>query len=190
MDDAMMKPDEGDPTPQDRSVTYHSGREIPFPDDVSVLPNERVVRVATFSNGIYWKSALVGAFAFVLLIKVFNLGLFLMLVAVVMFGVAYITKHYLVLILTNKRVLLRSGLIRMDTVQLPIERLESVELERTIPGLVLDYASVVITGTGSRVMGVPFVDDPQTFRRLADRVIYKYNHPEGTEENPQNNSGN
>ncbi len=153
-----------------------SGRGIPLPNDVSVLPDERVVKVATFSNGIYWKSGAVFLFSLILMMKVQNLGIFLMLVAGVMFGMAYITRHYMVLILTNKRILLRSGLIRMDTVQLPIERIESVELERTLPGLALGYASVILTGTGSRVMGVPYVDQPHIFRRLTDQVIYKYNH--------------
>lgn len=156
-----------------------SGRGIPLPHDVSVLPDERVVKVATFSNGIYWKSGAVFLFSLILMMKVQNLGIFLMLVAGVMFGLAYITRHYMVLILTNKRILVRSGLIRMDTIQLPIERIESVELERTLPGLALGYASVILTGTGSRVMGVPYVDQPHIFRRLTDQVIYKYNHQEG-----------
>ncbi len=156
-------------------LASQGNRMIPLPNDVSVLPGERVIKVATFSNGIYWKSAGVFVFAVLLMTRVFNLGIFLMLVAGIMFGVAYITKHYLVLVLTNKRVLVRSGLIRMDTVQLPIERLESIEIERTLPGMTLGYGSIVLTGTGSRVMGVPFVDSPHLFRRLADQVVYKYN---------------
>ncbi len=150
---------------------------IPLPSDVSVLPEERVLKIARFNNGIYWKSAGVFIFAALLMTRVFNLGLFLMIVAAIMFGVAYITKHYLLLMLTNKRVLLRSGLIRMDTVQLPIERLESIEIERTLPGMIMGYGSIVLTGTGSRVMGVPFVDQPHIFRRLADQVVYKHNNP-------------
>lgn len=151
-------------------------RRIPLPNDVSVLPDEKVIKVASFHWGIYWKGFVVLGFAFLLLINVFNLGVFMLLVSGGMLGVSYMTKHYLLLILTNKRVLLRSGLIRMDTVQLPIERIESVELERTIPGMIMGYASVVFTGTGSRVMAVPFVDMPHIFRRLTDEVIYAENH--------------
>lgn len=150
----------------------NSKMPVPLPDDVSLMVDEKIVRIARFSNGIYWKSAAVGVFAVFLLITVFNLGVFMLLVAGLMFGAAYMTKHYLLLILTNRRVLVRSGLIKMDTVQLPIERIESVELERTIPGMILGYAGVVLTGTGSRMMAVPFVDRPQEFRRAADAVIF------------------
>lgn len=155
------------------SFERRKSRRIPLPNDVSIMPDERILRVAQFSNGIYWKGIVVLVFAGLLTLWVFNLGLFLIVVAGLMLGVSYITKHYLVLILTNKRLLMRSGLIRMDTVQMAIERIESVELERTIPGMVLGYASVVVTGTGSRVMAIPFVDEPHVFRRLTDEVIYK-----------------
>lgn len=151
-------------------------KRIPLPNDVSIVPDERILRVAQFSNGIYWKGGVVLVFAVLLAIQVLNLGIFLMVVAGIMLGVAYITKHYLLLILTNKRLLIRSGLIRMDTVQMAIDRIESVELERTIPGMALGYASIVVTGTGSRVMAVPFVDEPHVFRRLTDEVIYKATH--------------
>lgn len=151
-------------------------RRIPLPNDVSILPGEKIVKIARFHWGIYWKGLVVMAFAVLLLLTVRNLGIFMVLVAGGMLGVAYMTKHYLLLVLTNKRLLIRSGLIRMDTVQLAVDRIESVELERTIPGMIMGYASVVITGTGSRVMAVPFVENPHIFRRLTDEVIYTETH--------------
>ena len=151
-------------------------RRIPLPADVSILPDEKIIRVASFHWGIYWKGLVVLALAVFLLIYVRNLGVFMLIVASGMLGVAYLVKHYLLLILTNKRLLIRSGLIRMDTVQLALDRVESVELERTIPGMLMGYASVVITGTGSRVMAVPFVDQAHQFRRLTDERIYAEQH--------------
>ncbi len=141
------------------------------------------MRVAEFHWGIYWKGGVVLLLAIILLIQVFNLGVFLVLVAGLMLGASYMTKQYLVLVLTNKRILLRSGLIRMDTVQLSIDRIESVEVERTIPGLLMGYGSVVITGTGSRVMAVPFVADPHLFRRATDQIFYQA-PPNKTEQGP------
>ena len=149
-----------------------TGRTIPLPSDVSVLPDEKIIRVADFHWGIYWKGLAVFAIGLLVAIPVWTMGVYIMFIASIMLLVAYMTKHYLLLILTDKRLLMRTGLIRMDTVQLSLERVESVELERTIPGMLLGYASVVITGTGSRVMAVPFVDMPQQFRRLTDERIY------------------
>ncbi len=151
-------------------------RRIPLPNDVSILPDEKILKVAHFHWGIYWRGLAVLAFALFLLVTVTNLGIFMLLVAGIMLGIAYMTKHYLLLVLTNKRLLIRSGLIRMDTVQLAIDRIESVELERTIPGMLMGYASVVVTGTGSRVMAVPYVEAPHVFRRLTDEVIYTETH--------------
>lgn len=157
-------------TPQ--NPPQRPSRRIPVPSDVSVLPDEKILRVAEFSYGIYWKGLAVLALGVLVAIKVWTLGLYLMTIAGIMLGVAYVTKHYLLLILTDKRILVRSGILRMDTVQLPLERVESAELERTIPGALLGYAAVVLTGTGSRVIAVPFVDHPQIFRRVVDEQIY------------------
>jgi uncharacterized membrane protein YdbT with pleckstrin-like domain len=166
-----------------RSSGSNNGRQdrkIPLPNDVSLLPDEKLIKNAVFHWGIYWKGCVVGVFGLLLTLKVFNLGVFILFVASLMLGLAYMTKHFMLLVLTNKRLLIRSGLIRMDTVQLSLERVESVELERTIPGMLLGYASVVITGTGSRVMAVPFVDLPHVFRRLTEERVYAEHHKDKT----------
>lgn len=149
---------------------------VPLPADVSVLPHEKVMKVARFHWGIYWKGGMVMALAILLGLYVPNLGIFGMCIATAMLGVSYVTKHFMLLILTNKRLLIRTGLLRMDTVQMSLERIESVELERTIPGLLMGYASVVVTGTGSRVMAIPYVDEAYVFRRLTDEQIYAETH--------------
>ena len=152
------------------------GKRIPLPADVSVLPDEKLIRVAEFHWGIYWKGLVVLAIGLLVATQVWTMGLYIMVIAGLMLGTSYLTKHYLLLILTDKRLLVRTGIIRMDTVQMALERIESVELERTIPGMILGYAAVVITGTGSRVVAVPFVDMPHAFRRLTDEQIYAFNN--------------
>jgi uncharacterized membrane protein YdbT with pleckstrin-like domain len=160
------------PAPIERRRSRGAEYRIPLPGDVTLMPDEEIVKVGQFHPGIYWKGVAVFALAIVLLIRVFNLGVFILLVAGVMLALAYLTKHYLLLILTNRRLLIRTGILRMDTVQLSLERVESVELERTIMGQFLGYAAVVVTGTGSRVMAVPFVEEPQKFRQLIDQQIF------------------
>ncbi len=129
---------------------------------------EQLLHVARIHPGIYWKGAAVFVISAVLMMSVFNLGAFLMFVSLIMLSVSYLTKHYLLLATTDRRVLLRFGIINLDVVDIQHERVESVQLARTIMGRILGYASVMITGTGSRVTTIPFVADADEFRRTLD----------------------
>lgn len=138
--------------------------------------DEHIIRVATIHPGIYWKTCAMGVLTFILIIYpfTFNLGVFAALVTLVMFSLATLYKHFLLLALTNKRVFLRHGIIRVDTIQIRHSRIESVETERTIMGQILGYASVVIFGTGSRNTAIPFIADALAFRNELDECLNLY----------------
>ncbi|MCM2344061.1 MAG: PH domain-containing protein [Alphaproteobacteria bacterium] len=138
-----------------------------------LMPDEKVLRVATISPGIYWKGVVVFVLAALVMIKAFALGLFLMFVSVLMLAVSYLTRYFLLLAATDKRVIIRHGIINLDTIQFRYTKLESVELSRTIIGQLLGYASVVITGTGSRVTVVPFIADASKFRAELNKILFE-----------------
>lgn len=141
--------------------------------------DERVVRVAQIHWGIYWKSFAVAVIAVLLLLTpAYVLGYYLGFVAFVMFGFAWLYKRFLMLVLTDTRVFLRHGIIRVDTIQIRHSRIESVETERTIMGQILGYAAVVIYGTGSRRTAIPFIADALEFRNELDELLSEYE--EGT----------
>jgi len=135
---------------------------------------ENLVRVARIHNGIYWKGAVVFLLALFLMMKVFNLGAFLMLVALLMLSAAYLTKLYLLLALTDKRVLVRHGVVKLNNIQLHHSKIESVEVEHPPMGRILGYGSLLITGTGSQITAVPYVDakDAEAFRGELDQIIF------------------
>lgn len=151
--------------------------KIPVPVAVEALlqPEETVLRVAQIHWGIYWKSAAVAIIAFLMLFSIlFNLGVFLAGVAVLMFIIASLYKYFLLLVLTDKRVFLRYGILRVDTIQIRHSRIESVETEKTIMGQILGYAAVVIYGTGSRRTAIPFIADALEFRNELDERLNQY----------------
>lgn len=140
-----------------------------------LMPDEKVLRIAQISPGIYWKGFVVLILAVILMITgaLFNLGLFLLFVSVIMLSIAYLTRYFLLLAATDKRVIIRHGIINLDTIQFRYTKLESVELSRTLIGQVLGYASVVITGTGSRITVVPFIADASRFRAELNKILFE-----------------
>ena len=137
-----------------------------------LMPGEKVLRIAAISPGIYWKGIAVFVLSILVMMKALALGGFLMFVSLVMLGVAHATKYFLLLAATDKRVVIRHGIINLDTIQFRYTKLESVELSRTIIGQILGYASVVITGTGSRITVIPFIADASKFRAELNKILF------------------
>lgn len=140
---------------------------------IALREGETLKRIAKVHWGIYWKGIATLALSFLLMLKVFNLGAFFLLVATVVLSFAYLTKHYLLLALTDKRLIVRHGILNLETVQMHFNRIESVEVFRPPVGRILGYATVVITGTGSRVTSVPFIADADAFRGDLDHMIFE-----------------
>ena len=174
MTDEYQNPDHPDhkPRPQ-RRLKRGAG---PAAESHAILrsmltPDEKILNHATISPGIYWKGIAVLAIALLLCLKAPPLGLFMLLVTVIILTIAHLTKHFLLLAATNKRVIMRAGIMNLDVIQLRYSKIESVELAWTIIGQFLGYATVVITGTGSRVVMIPFVADALQFREAVNQQL-------------------
>lgn len=136
--------------------------------------SEKLVRVARIHPGIYWKAIAVFGLGLWLFFTIKNLGIFLLLVSAIMFVFAYLTKYYLLLAITDQRVLIRHGIVNLDVIDLQYKRVESVELSRSLMGRILGYATILVTGTGSRVTAVPFIANPSSFRSELDKLVYAH----------------
>lgn len=156
------------PGPNDRLVQERRGEVYV---QSLLREGEKLIMVAGIHPGIYWKGILLFVVSLLLMIKVFNLGAFLMFVSLLLLSVNYLTRHYLLLALTDKRVLVRHGIINLDTIEVHQNRIESVEVHRTIMARLLGYGTVIVTGTGSRVTAVPFIDGAEQFRSVLDSMI-------------------
>jgi hypothetical protein len=133
--------------------------------DYMLLPGEAVVRVATISRGIYWKSVVVLVVGLALTLRYgVWLGPFVLAVGAIMLLLAYSTRNYLVLAATDHRLIIRAGIFSQEVIQFRYRQIETVDTLYTPPGMVLGYGSVVITGTGQSAWMVPFVQDAAAFR--------------------------
>lgn len=132
---------------------------------------ERVILTGQVHGGIYWKAVAALILGLLLLIPAFNLGVFILFVGAVMFVYAHLTRAYLVLMLTNKHVAVRSGIAFMDITQIRHSQIESVNVAATLIGQMFGYATVVIAGTGQRVIMIPFIANARQFRQELDKML-------------------
>ena len=67
--------------------------------------------------------------------------------------------------ITNKRVIIKTGLISRRTVELNLSKIESVNVDQSILGRILGYGSLQIVGTGGTKEIFPNINKPLTFRK-------------------------
>ncbi len=145
-----------------------------------LVSGEEIILRARLHGAIYWKAiAVLLVSIFVGFFLVPTLGIMLGVVGAIMLCIAILTQHYLLLAVTNKRVLARYGLLQMDVVDIRLSKVESIDLERMLTGHLFGYASVVVMGTGQRVIRVPFIGNAEAFRRYYNEMVLA---EEGNEE--------
>jgi uncharacterized membrane protein YdbT with pleckstrin-like domain len=66
---------------------------------------------------------------------------------------------------TNKRVLIKTGMASRRTLDLMLGRVESIGVEETMMGRTLGYGTVILRGTGGTPEVFVMIANPQEFRR-------------------------
>jgi len=79
---------------------------------------------------------------------------------------------------TNKRVIGKVGLIARQTFEVDMERIESVLVDQSVLGRLLDYGTVTIRGMGGTPIPIHTIDRPIEFRnaRMIVHRQLKQNH--------------
>jgi len=87
--------------------------------------------------------------------------------------ITYFSAEYGV---TNKRVLMKAGLIRRDTSEIFLDKLEAINVDQSILGRILDYGSLCIIGTGGTRDVYYNVPKPFLFRQAAQQQVDREIH--------------
>ncbi len=65
---------------------------------------------------------------------------------------------------TDRRIIYKTGFIRRDTREMNIHRVETVNVDQSILGRILDYGTLTVRGTGAGIENVDSVADPLRVR--------------------------
>jgi hypothetical protein len=147
-----------------------------------LVKGEEVILRAQIHGALYWRSVAVLLIALVLFLYIPPLSIIAGVAGAIMLCVAVLTQHYLLLVVTNKRVLARYGLLQMDVVDIRLSKIESIDLERMLLGHILGYANVVVAGTGQRIIRIPYIANGEVFRRFYNEMALADEGNEAAEE--------
>ena len=88
----------------------------------------------------------------------------ILLGAVVSFIPAWLRRTATEIAVTDRRVILKRGLIWRHTVEMNMQKIESVDVDQTIIGRILNYGDVSIRGTGTTFERLKQIDAPLKLR--------------------------
>ncbi len=120
----------------------------------ALIKDEKVAYVAHISLWSLAPLILLG----LLLLPLFGLGLIAWLIA-------FIRYKSTELAVTNKRVIAKFGFIRRQTVEININKIESIQVSQGVLGRIFDYGSLVISGAGDPQAPILGISNPMAFRR-------------------------
>src|ERR1700754_3223860 len=95
----------------------------------------------------------------------------LLVIALVSLVWGFTKRNATEMAVTNKRVLIKTGLGNRRTLDIMLSRVESIGVEESFWGRVLGYGSVTVRGTGGTPESFVMISHPQEFRRSVQAQI-------------------
>jgi len=140
----------------------------------NLMPGEAVTYRAHLHWVIYLRAALIALLGLVLLVveglvgrtpgPLAILGVAVLLVAALVWFVQWVKSRTSEFAVTNKRVIVKVGLVRRDTLELLLSKVESIGVDQTVTGRIVGYGSIVVVGTGGT---------RETFRNIARPLDFR-----------------
>lgn len=122
--------------------------------DGALIKDEKVIYTGNIS---LWSLAPLIALG-VLFLAAWGLGL-------IFWVVAFIRYKTTELAFTNKRVIAKFGFISRQTVELNINKVESIQVNQGILGRIFNFGTLIISGAGNPQAPIPGISSPMDFRR-------------------------
>ena len=135
--------------------------------DENLLPDEHVVYRAELHWIIFTRTILVLVVGLVLLFVpgIGQAGLVVLLLGVVMLVPPFVAYRTTELGVTNKRVIVKTGLVRRRTLELLLRQVEAISVDQSLLGRLLGFGSITLTGTGGVREVFHRVREPLELRR-------------------------
>ena len=94
----------------------------------------------------------------------YGLGALCLVLTVILFARAWFARVTTEIAVTDRRVIFERGFIRRQTIEMNMSKVESVDVNQSILGRVLDYGDILVRGTGAGLEPLHMIAHPLAFR--------------------------
>lgn len=98
-------------------------------------------------------------------------GLIFLVSTAILIGYGFIKRASVEMAVTNKRVLVKAGVLRRRTLEVLLSKIESIGVDEGILGRMLGYGNVIVRGTGGTPEPFKRIAHPMEFRRQVQQQI-------------------
>lgn len=120
----------------------------------ALVKDERIVHIGHISLWSLWHVIAAG----IVLLPVFGLGL-------IFLAIAYVRYKSVELAVTTKRVIVKHGFVRRQTVEMNLSKVESIQVEQGVLGRLFNFGTLIVSGTGSSHAPLTGIAEPMGFRK-------------------------
>jgi uncharacterized membrane protein YdbT with pleckstrin-like domain len=85
-------------------------------------------------------------------------------IALVLLWRAWFERWTTEIAITDRRIILKTGFIRRDTIEMSVDKVESVDVRQSIFGRLLNFGDIIVRGTGAGFAPLRNIDNPLEFR--------------------------
>lgn len=86
-------------------------------------------------------------------------------IGLIFLAMAYIRYKTTELAVTTKRVIVKSGFIRRSTIEININKVESIQVDQEVLGRIFNFGTLIISGGGNPQAPIAGISAPMEFRR-------------------------
>jgi len=102
----------------------------------------------------------------------YQVSIFIAFFALVWLLTIWVTYLFSSLTIKKTQVILRTGILVRQTIDIPLNKIESIDIRQSILGSMFHYGALVITGTGGTRQMVNYLNRPLTCRRYIEQLMH------------------
>jgi uncharacterized membrane protein YdbT with pleckstrin-like domain len=120
----------------------------------ALVKDEKVVHMGHISLWSLWHLIAAG----IVLLPAFGLGLIFLVIA-------YVRYKSVELAVTTKRIIVKHGFVRRQTVEINLDKVESIQVEQGLLGRLFNFGTLIVSGTGTSHAPLIGIAEPMGFRK-------------------------
>ncbi|MFT3736648.1 MAG: PH domain-containing protein [Rhodocyclaceae bacterium] len=120
----------------------------------ALVKDERIIHLGHISLWSIWHLIALG----IVLLPAFGIGL-------IFLAIAYVRYKTTELAITTRRVIVKYGFIRRSTVEININKVESIQVDQEVLGRIFNFGTLIISGAGSPQAPITGISNPMEFRK-------------------------
>ncbi len=148
----------------------------------SLAAGEEIRYSAGISLWRYWARFLIGGLLIVGVLPTFMMAhnaetpmrwllLVVLVLGLLVFFWPFVVRRSTELVITNKRLIVKHGLVSTHSIEIRFEKIETVRVNQGLFGKIFKYGDILVTGTGSTFDPIPAISHPLEFRTALNQEM-------------------